>query len=541
MADYFGTGYLSSIARCGAASIAPPAQRTNTLLGERESSFRRGDGQPSKTESESQGPSPTTAMTASGSTFGTLDETGVTDTSTAFDGPSSSLPLPGSTETQQVGRPAGEGLKRQLASPKNPGFEMEPPSRATPYKGLAEVTPVRPSAGEDHEGLHEVDASEISIGHRDRRIKETLAALDGPMVSLPLPTFRPSPAEPIASHPVSAAGPQALEVPARESLGSSSQNQVNQGFALHIQSSAAEAYGTAEPATDVAPGGHTSEVQAGEVLSSRREVVTRHKPATSRDLTLAPLFEDYTPPPLRESLLVYPPNSAGRQPPSAVATPEPAPSQYWINEVFETRMPKNFFGNQNDVLADASPQATLRPRDNSSGAPASVPARITEQLGGIARVEASDGRTLESERSSATPKVYSNANNSREAGEPGPEILVSLTPEPNRRPNPISKVSPQPAAVALAGLNRVIRRSEPPIAKHSSAIHVAPPQPRDKHATHFGRREPPARSPQPRLRINRLEIQIVNQPIATVSSGTSAADTGQSLERRLIGRTGMIL
>jgi len=51
-----------------------------------------------------------------------------------------------------------------------------------------------------------------------------------------------------------------------------------------------------------------------------------------------------------------------------------------------------------------------------------------------------------------------------------------------------------------------------------------------------------AAPPQPRLRINRLDVQIINQPAAQPQPvGTRAPDVTQQLERRYLGRADLIV
>jgi hypothetical protein len=79
----------------------------------------------------------------------------------------------------------------------------------------------------------------------------------------------------------------------------------------------------------------------------------------------------------------------------------------------------------------------------------------------------------------------------------------------------------------------------------SPQLGTVPPQPRQEQTSHLSLRSPPETkadvSPPARVRINRLDIQIVNQRPAARPSQTSAPDIAQLLERRHLSRADLIV
>src|ERR1700730_16272538 len=199
-----------------------------------------------------------------------------------------------------------------------------------------------------------------------------------------------------------------------------------------------------------------------------------------------------------------------------------------VNEVFEFKMPDNFFGQR----SQASAGALTAPRQSEAPADLIVHLESPRLLG----TGAIDSTRL-------VPKHPGALSQALDAGEPGSSNDLIQRSQPQERN---LRATQQLTAASMQGSNDEAKRTEALVAQVTSLhLGAVPPQPRQEQTPHLSLRSPPEKqadvSPPARLRINPLDIQIVTQPPAAQPSQTSALDMAQLFERRHLGRTDLIV
>jgi hypothetical protein len=222
--------------------------------------------------------------------------------------------------------------------------------------------------------------------------------------------------------------------------------------------------------------------------------------------------------------------------------------EFRVNEVFELRVPDNFFaerpraGSQHHSRAEPPRLEETRTPIESAARPATT---APSSLVLPAQVNAAESTVLiETPAEMRRPSfgVTAAHTGSESAAPRQPLVQTTILQVEQKEPPPAMKMltpvitelrssestSREPSAAATAGVSMDADRPGP-----------KPEQPRlslgSRPATE------PAAAPQPKLRINRIDIQVINQPQAPQTSTPPAPDIAQQLERRYLGRTDMIL
>jgi hypothetical protein len=217
------------------------------------------------------------------------------------------------------------------------------------------------------------------------------------------------------------------------------------------------------------------------------------------------------------------------------------------NKFFELRMPENFYGPAKLQIATtiqpqiemeklmqvstavAQPPNDEAPIDHISESPALI--RTRRDTPAQTEIVAAPAALLQRRES----QTISSAQNSHSV-QPAPQNPISpppVTPQLSTVVHNVANQEPQSIAQPTALLP--VRASEALV-----------PTPRlEQPAELFNLRQPPMAPPaaarQARLRINRIDIQVVNNMRPAAPSETRAPDVSQMLEKRHLGRVALLL
>lgn len=225
------------------------------------------------------------------------------------------------------------------------------------------------------------------------------------------------------------------------------------------------------------------------------------------------------------------------------AQPEAKPG----NRIFELRMPEDFF---RDAKVQSTPiQSQTQPEKPGVSAEVARPADSEVALSLVSDLPASVRRTRvegAAQNEIVPPPAMLSSRNESQNIQSTPQSLspVQLSPTNSNAPQVLT---PQVTAVASKAAIHEPQPIERPIAPAPVLVPDAlvPTSKLEQPSGFFKLRQPPtapaAAAPQARLRINRIDIQVVNNVRPPVPAETRTSDVGQTLEKRHLGRVELLL
>jgi hypothetical protein len=205
--------------------------------------------------------------------------------------------------------------------------------------------------------------------------------------------------------------------------------------------------------------------------------------------------------------------------------------------VFELRMPENFFGQAKGEAFNAS-QAETSPNEPVVSAAVSPEAHDQAAVDHFSKSLVAPKIQAEG---LSQPKTVITSKHRGELSEPQ---IIQLTPP---GPVPESRMTPKPTSVADDVVNQVAQNDSPATRLLPQVFEAPAPRPRVEQPSEYLQLRQPAVAPAavappPRLRINRLDIQVINHVSPPAApQPTRAPDVSQLLEKNHLGRVELLL
>lgn len=270
------------------------------------------------------------------------------------------------------------------------------------------------------------------------------------------------------------------------------------------------------------------------------ETNTSSAPADPREATKPELRSDVpalgpsSPPPLPIPIQTSIASIAERPPQESAPLVETQPKSHSASAVFELKMPKGFFGQPSPETGHAEEAETLVKRSDVS-----APEEPTESHPAGPPTGSLDSAAEQHRAANDLWHVVT----VKESIEPSDSQTFRLTPgksipESQAPPPPITRkddvVSPADIEAPAARVT---------LSSFQASASAPRLEPTPEHLQLWQPPVAPAVAASPRLRINRLEVQVINYtpPRATTTPQTQAPDVSQLLEKRHLGRIDLLI